>query len=81
MKQRDEKGNVTILTAPEEAWNWQAGGPMLTRPLPAETVVVFGSSDGKVYVVMANERTHALPVFNRQGDRCRPGRLWHCAPC
>ncbi len=58
LKNRDEKGNVTILTAPREAWNWQAGGQMLTRPLPADTVAVFGSSDGKAYVVMANERTN-----------------------
>ena len=36
LKHRDEKGNATILTAPVEAWNWQAGGPMLTRPLPAD---------------------------------------------
>ena len=60
LKSRDEKGNVTILTAPLEAWNWQAGGQMLTRPLPADQVVCFGSSDGKGYVVMANERT---PLF------------------
>ena len=60
LKRRDEKGNATILTQAVEAWNWQAGGPMLTRPLPAEQVVAFGSSDGKGYVVMANEPT---PLF------------------
>jgi outer membrane protein assembly factor BamB len=58
LKNRDEKGNVTILTTPREAWNWQAGGPMRTRPLPADTVAAFGSSDGKAYVVMADERTN-----------------------
>ena len=60
LKKRDDQGNETVLTQPQEAWNWQAGGPMLTRPLPADQVVVFGSSDGKAYVVMANERT---PLF------------------
>jgi outer membrane protein assembly factor BamB len=60
LKVKDEKGKESILSAPVEAWNWQAGGPMLTRPLPAENVVAFGSSDGKAYVVMAYERT---PLF------------------
>jgi outer membrane protein assembly factor BamB len=58
LRHHDDKGNVSILTAPEEAWNWQAGGTMKTRPLPAETVVCFGSSDGKGYVVMPYERTN-----------------------
>ncbi len=78
LKNRDEKGNVTILTAPREAWNWQAGGQMLTRPLPADTVSVFGSSDGKAYVVMSDERTNLFrfgtggPIgagFGTYGDR------------
>jgi outer membrane protein assembly factor BamB len=58
LKHRDDKGNITILTAPETAWNWQAGGTMTTRPLPGETVVCFGASDGKAYVVMPYERTN-----------------------
>ncbi len=58
LKHRDDKGVVTILTAPEEAWNWQASGTMRTRPLPAESVAAFASSDGKAYVVMADERTN-----------------------
>jgi outer membrane protein assembly factor BamB len=57
LKVKDDKGKESVLTAPLEAWNWQTGGPMLTRPLPAENVVAFGSSDGKAYVVMAFERT------------------------
>jgi len=57
LKLKDDKGNESILTAPTEAWNWQTGGPMTTRPLPAENVVAFGSSDGKCYVVIAHERT------------------------
>jgi outer membrane protein assembly factor BamB len=60
LKVKDEKGKESILTKPLEAWNWQTGGPMLTRPLPAENVVAFGSNDGKAYVVMAYERT---PLF------------------
>jgi outer membrane protein assembly factor BamB len=60
LKQRDEKGNATILAQPVEAWNWQAGGPMVTRPLPADRIVAFASTDGKAYTVMADERT---PLF------------------
>jgi outer membrane protein assembly factor BamB len=60
LKSRDEKGNESILTEPREAWNWQTGGPMNTRPLPATNVVAFGSRDGKAYVVMAAEST---PLF------------------
>jgi outer membrane protein assembly factor BamB len=58
LKHRDEKGNVSILAAPQEAFNWQTSGAMLTRPLPAENVVAFGSSEGRVFVVMADERTN-----------------------
>jgi outer membrane protein assembly factor BamB len=60
LKVKDDKGKESILPKPVEAFNWQTGGPMLTRPLPAENVVAFGSSDGKAYVVMAYERT---PLF------------------
>jgi hypothetical protein len=60
LKSKDEQGNESILTGPVEAWNWQAGGQMLTRPMPAERVVAFGSSDGKAYVVMGDEPT---PLF------------------
>jgi len=60
LKIKDDKGNESILTTPTEAWNWQTGGPMTTRPLPAENVVAFGSSDTKCYVVVAYERT---PLF------------------
>jgi len=60
LKIKDDKGNESILTAPTEAWNWQTGGPMTTRPLPAENVVAFGSSDSKCYVVVAYEPT---PLF------------------
>jgi outer membrane protein assembly factor BamB len=60
LKSKDEKGNETILSPPPVAWNWQTGGPMTTRPLPATNVVAFGGSDGKAYVVMAAEST---PVF------------------
>jgi outer membrane protein assembly factor BamB len=60
LKHRDDNGKETILTSPQEAWNWQTGGPMLTRPLPAQNIVAFGDSEGKVYVMMSEERT---PLF------------------
>jgi outer membrane protein assembly factor BamB len=57
LKLRDDKGNESISREPREAWNYTTGGPVLTRPLPAGMFVAFGSSDGKGYVVAANERT------------------------
>jgi outer membrane protein assembly factor BamB len=60
LKRKDDKGNVSLLASPVEAWNWATGGPMRTRPLPAENVTAFGSEDGKAYVVMSAERT---PLF------------------
>jgi outer membrane protein assembly factor BamB len=60
LKSKDDKGVEHVLTEPKDAWNWQTGGPMTTRPLPATNVVAFGSSDGKIYVVMAAESS---PIF------------------
>ncbi len=60
LKSKDAKGNESILSSPTNAWNWQTGGPMKTRPLPALNVVAFGSTDKKAYVAMAAEPT---PLF------------------
>jgi hypothetical protein len=38
-------------------WNWKAGGPIATRPVPAENIVAFGGGNGKVYGVAAFEST------------------------
>ncbi len=56
LKTPDEKKNMVISGKPIEAWNWQTSATMETRPLPAQKMVVFGSDDGKIYVVMAEER-------------------------
>jgi outer membrane protein assembly factor BamB len=48
---------MKIRAKPVEAWAWQTGGPIHTLPLPAQQMVAFGSSDGRVYVVMNDERT------------------------
>src|SRR5206468_1887248 len=55
LKKTDAQGNETLRDVPYTAWNWRAGGPILTRPLPAENVVAFGGGNGKVYSVMAAE--------------------------
>lgn len=60
LKTRDAKGNESILTTPTEAWRWHTGGPVHTRPLLASQFICFGSTDGRAYVVAANERT---PLF------------------
>jgi outer membrane protein assembly factor BamB len=58
-KLRDIKPKTppVILAKPVEAWSWQTGGSIRTHPLPAEHMVAFGSSDGRVYVCHKDERT------------------------
>lgn len=57
LKETDEKGNQSLRLAPFKLWNWRTNGAVHTRPLTAERVVILGSSDGKVYVAYAEERT------------------------
>jgi outer membrane protein assembly factor BamB len=57
LKKKDDQGNESILTAPAKVWNWHIGGPVTTRPLPAERIVVLGGAEGKVYVAFSDERT------------------------
>lgn len=57
LREKGPKGEMRIRAKPVEAWGWQTGGPIHTLPLPAEHVVALGSSDGRVYVVMNDERT------------------------
>jgi outer membrane protein assembly factor BamB len=57
LKEKRPQGPDVIRTKPVEAWNWQTEGPIMTLPLPANRVVAFGSSDGRVYVTFADERT------------------------
>jgi outer membrane protein assembly factor BamB len=57
LKMKDPKsGKIKLADKPIEAWNWQTGAAVRTRPLPAGRIVVFGSDDGKVYVGLADER-------------------------
>lgn len=55
LKVKDEGGKEMILTKPTPAWRWHSGGPVNTRPLPAGPLAIFGSSDGRVYVIVAEE--------------------------
>ncbi len=57
LRSKGPKGEVKIRDKPVEEFGWQTGGPVYTLPLSAEHMVAFGSSDGRVYVVMNNERT------------------------
>ena len=57
LKEKGPKGVMKTRTIPVQAWAWQTGGPITTLPLPAQHVTAFGSSDGRAYVVMNNERT------------------------
>ena len=38
-------------------WNWQTGGPILARPIPAIQLVAFASQDGKAYVALVDPAT------------------------
>jgi outer membrane protein assembly factor BamB len=57
LKSRGPKGDEKIRDKPVEAWAWQTSGTIDTLPLPAQHVTAFGSDDGRVYVVMNDERT------------------------
>ena len=57
LRSKGPKGEVQIRDKPVEELGWQTGGPVYTLPLSAEHMIAFGSSDGRVYVVMNNERT------------------------
>jgi outer membrane protein assembly factor BamB len=57
LKGKDAAGKDTILTKASPAWGWHSGGPVHTRPLAAGPLAIFGSSDGKVYVIVAEENT------------------------
>jgi len=62
LREKGPKGVMKIRTQPEQVWGWQTSGPVHTLPLPAEHVVILGSSDGRVYVVMNDERTSLFRV-------------------
>ena len=62
LREKGPKGEMKIRTKPVQAWGWQTSGPVRTLPLPAEHVVALGSSDGRVYVVMNDERTSLYRV-------------------
>ena len=53
---------MKIRNTPAEEWGWQTSGPIHTLPLIAEHEIAFGSSDGRVYVVMKHERTTLFRV-------------------
>jgi outer membrane protein assembly factor BamB len=58
LKVKNEKTNESkISDRPVPLWNWQTGGFVETRPLPAMKLVAFGSDDGKAYVSLSEERT------------------------
>ncbi len=38
-------------------WNWQTGGPILARPIPAIQLAAFASRDGKAYVSLVDPIT------------------------
>lgn len=55
LKDTDPTGKQTIRTKALPAWRWHTGGPVHTRPLEAGPLAIFGSSDGKVYVIISAE--------------------------
>lgn len=57
LKETIGKNPPTIRKEPVEVWGWQTGGAIQTLPLPTEHMTILGSTDGRVYVVMSDERT------------------------
>ena len=56
LKIRDPGTNTSRISDHAiDVWNWQTTAPIQTRPLAAGRFVAFGSDDGKIYVVMADE--------------------------
>ncbi|MGO8901584.1 MAG: PQQ-binding-like beta-propeller repeat protein, partial [Isosphaeraceae bacterium] len=62
LREKGPKGQMKIRTRPVQTWGWQTGGQVHTLPLTAERMVALGSSDGRVYVVMNDERTSLFRV-------------------
>jgi outer membrane protein assembly factor BamB len=59
---KDEK--KVLYDIPRPVWNWQTqGGPLTSRPLPAQAFVAFGGADGKLYVSMGERPELELPVM------------------
>lgn len=54
LKKKDDQGHELMLTAPIKIWNWRIGGPLTTRPLFADRIVILGGADGKVYVAFSD---------------------------
>jgi outer membrane protein assembly factor BamB len=53
-----------LYSTPRSNWNWQtSGGPLTSRPLPAEQFVAFGGRDGRLYVSLAELPTDLIPVM------------------
>lgn len=53
-----------LYATPRSAWNWQTGGgPLTSRPLPAQQLVAFGGRDGRLYVALSEVPTDLIPVM------------------
>ncbi len=75
LRQTGPKGQMKLRTQPVQEWGWQTAGPVRTLPIIAEHMVALGSSDGRVYVVMNNERTSLFRV--RTGGAIGDGLASH----
>jgi outer membrane protein assembly factor BamB len=65
LRKKGPKGDLQIRDKPVEEFGWQTGGQIDTLPLSAERMIAFGSSDGRVYVVMKDERTPLFRIRTR----------------
>ncbi|WP_406693584.1 PQQ-binding-like beta-propeller repeat protein [Singulisphaera sp. Ch08] len=54
---KDLKGKPVLSSRAQFAWNWQTGGPLTSRPLPAGRMVVFGGHDGRAYAALTDTPT------------------------
>jgi outer membrane protein assembly factor BamB len=57
LKEKKPMGPDQIRSKPVLLLNWQSTGPVTSMPLSAERLLVFGGSDGRVYVSLSSEQT------------------------
>jgi outer membrane protein assembly factor BamB len=54
----------TLYEHPIPWWNWQTGGgPLTSKPMPAQQFVAFGGRDGKLYVALSELPVDLIPVM------------------
>lgn len=70
LKESQPKGPEKIRSKPSMAWQVVTGGSIQTRPVLADRICCFGSSDGKAYVNLTNDGLglYRIPTGGQIGE-------------